>query len=141
MHQLLEFIVNHWILNGIFIVLLIVLVFEEARAQGMGRFGLSPQALTHLMNRESPLLLDMRDHKSFKEGHIIGSVNLPHESLEHDFKKYEKDKSQTIVVICTEGQKAAIFAGKMRKKGFENMHILSGGIGAWKTAHMPLVKK
>lgn len=141
MQQVLEFITHHWILVSLFIAILILVIAEEVRTQGGGRQGLSPQALTNLINRESIAIVDIRDNNTFLNGYIIGSINIPAESLDQNIKRIEKYKQQPVVIVCTTGQKAPSVASRLKKLGFEKIHVLAGGINAWRSADMPLVKK
>jgi rhodanese-related sulfurtransferase len=45
-----------------------------------------------------------------------------------------------VVLVCKAGQTAGDAAKRLRKAGFERVHILDGGIGAWQQADLPLVK-
>jgi rhodanese-related sulfurtransferase len=138
--DIIQFVVNHWLLSGLFIVLLILLLLEEARSKGLlGQLG--PQDLVQLINRESAVVVDIRNREAFQDGHIVGSVNILQAELEKDFNLLRKYKDRPIVIVCATGQKSGEIAAKLKKQNFERVHVLSGGINAWKNANMPLVKK
>ena len=140
MQDIIQFAVNHWLLCGLFIVLLILLLLEEARSKGLlGQLG--PQDLVQLINRESAVVVDIRNREAFQDGHIVGSVNILQAELEKDFNQLRKYKDRPIVIVCATGQKSGEIAAKLKKQNFERVHVLSGGINAWKNASMPLVKK
>ena len=140
MQDIIQFAVNHWLLSGLFIVLLILLLLEEARSKGLlGQLG--PQDLVQLINRESAVVVDIRNREAFQDGHIVGSVNILQAELEKDFNQLRKYKDRPIVIVCATGQKSGEIAAKLKKQNFERVHVLSGGINAWKNASMPLVKK
>ena len=140
MQDIIQFVVNHWLLSGLFIVLLILLLLEEARSKGLlGQLG--PQDLVQLINRESAVVVDIRNREAFQDGHIVGSVNFLQAELEKDFNQLRKYKDRPIVIVCATGQKSGEIAAKLKKQNFERVHVLSGGINAWKNASMPLVKK
>ncbi len=70
MQDIIQFAVHHWLLCGLFIVLLILLMLEEARSKGLlGQLG--PQDLVQLINRESAVVVDIRNREAFKDGHIV----------------------------------------------------------------------
>ena len=140
MQDFIQFIVNHWLLCGLFIVLLILLLLEEARSKGLlGQLG--PQDLVQLINRESAVVVDIRNREAFRDGHIVGSVNFPQAELEKDFNQLGKYKDRPIIIVCATGQKSGEIAAKLKKQNFERIHVLSGGINAWQNASMPLVRK
>lgn len=140
MQDIIQFVTHHWLLSGIFIILLILLLIEEARSKGLlGQIG--PQELVQMINRESAVVVDIRNREAFQEGHIVGAVNFPQAELEKDFTKLSKYKDQPIVVVCAMGQKAGDVAIKLKKQNYQRVYALSGGMNAWKNAQMPLVKK
>ncbi len=140
MQDVLQFAAHHWLLCGLFVILLILLMIEEARSKGlMGQ--LNPQDLVQVINRESVAIVDIRNREAFQAGHIIGAVNIPKSDLEKDFNKLNKYKGRKIIIICESGQKAGEVAVKLKKQNFENVQALAGGIQAWKNASMPLIKK
>jgi rhodanese-related sulfurtransferase len=138
--EIIQFAMYHWLLSGLFILLLIGLFLEEARAKGLMR-QINPQRAVHLINRENAVVIDIRDRNAFQEGHIVDSINIARADLEKDLQKIEKYKDRPIILVCAMGQTAGAMAAKLRKENFPNVHVLSGGINAWKTAQMPLVKK
>jgi rhodanese-related sulfurtransferase len=138
--NVLQFAAHHWLLCGIFVILLILLMIEEARSKGLvGQ--LSAHDLVQMINRESVAIIDIRNREAFQSGHIVGAINIPKADLEKDFNKLNKYKGRNIVIICESGQKAGEISVKLKKQNFENVRTLSGGINGWKNANMPLVKK
>ena len=96
---------------------------------------------TLLINKEDAVVLDIRAQKDFKDGHIIGSKQIkPEEVREGNFSKLEKYKDKPIIVVCAMGNLASGTANKMVKQGFNHTYVLSGGIGAWQGASLPLSK-
>lgn len=140
MQDIIQFALHHWLLCGLLVVLLILLMVEEARSKGLlGQ--ISPQELVQLINRESAVVIDIRNREVFQQGHIVGAVNFPQVELEKDFTKLDKYKDRPLVVVCVMGQKAGEVAVKLKKQNYERVHVLSGGMNAWKNAQMPVVKK
>jgi len=140
MQDIIQFAINHWFLVSVFVVLLLLLFVEEARSKGMmGR--VSPQQAIQLINRSQAVVIDIRDQVAYQKGHIVDSVNIPRAQLEKDLTQVEKYQKQPIVLVCVQGQAAGSMLDKLRRRKFENVHVLAGGIQAWKNAQMPLVKK
>lgn len=138
--DIISFIMAHWLLCSAFAILLIALFVEEARSKGlMGQ--ISPQEAVKLMNHESAVVIDIRDRNAYQDGHIIGAVNIPRADLEKDLSKMDKYKNQAVIIVCAMGQTAGALSAKLKKQAFPNIHVLSGGMHAWKNAQMPVVKK
>ena len=93
--NLIEFVSNHYVLVGIFLVLLALLAITEARKGGKS---LSNRELTGLVNRDEGVVLDVRAKKEFDAGHIVDSLNIPYEKLVSRLGELEKHKGKTIVV-------------------------------------------
>lgn len=140
MQDVIPFLGHHWLLTGLLVILLILLFLEEAKAKGLTK-QLGPAEVVQLINRESAVVIDIRNRDAFKTGHIVGSFNFPQSELEKDFSKLSKYKDRPLVIVYATGQKAGEIMMKLKKQGFTNVQVMSGGINAWTNAQMPLVKK
>lgn len=140
MQQYIQFAINHWPLVAGFVVVLILISFEEARGNGLAGKRLSAQEVTHLINRKDATLIDMRDTNAFHDGHIAGSKNVPFKDIDAHIPKLLKQKDKDYVLVFSIGQKVQIVMTKFRKAGLVNVHQLGGGINTWKSAGLPLVK-
>lgn len=141
MERLLEFAANHW---GLTLALLGVLAalggtFVYPRIQGIRR--VTPLDATQMINREEALVLDVRLEAEFKEGHILNSLHMPMKYLSEQTRKLDKHRSRPIITVCRTGQQSAGASAMLRKRGFERVYNLSGGILAWQNASLPLTKK
>ncbi|MCG8520078.1 MAG: rhodanese-like domain-containing protein [Pseudomonadales bacterium] len=138
MDRLFEFVVNHYILVSVFVVLLIALLMLESRRGGQK---VSAQAAVSLINRDEAIVLDIRDRKDFGEGHITGSLHIPLSSLKERAGELDKHKGKQIIVADKMGQHAAMAVKQLVADGYENVVRLNGGIADWKASNLPLVKK
>ena len=83
----------------------------------------------NIINDRNTLLIDARKPFEYKVGTFKNSINPDIENF-RDFPKYLKklDKKKNIAMFCTGGircEKASIF---LKKKGFNNVYQLRGGI-------------
>ncbi|CAE6887113.1 MULTISPECIES: rhodanese-like domain-containing protein [Pseudomonas] len=134
--HLIEFVTNHFILSGIFVVLLVLLLFTEMRKGGKS---LSSRELTALLNSEQGVVVDIRNQKDFSAGHIVGSVHIPYEKLTSRIAELEKFKDKTVIVVDAMGQHAGTSARELMKAGFTAAK-LAGGIASWRGDNLPVVK-
>ncbi len=137
MEQFFEFISNHPILIGAFVLLLILFIRNEVSRGGRT---ITAQELVNLTNREKAVIVDVRDVQAYKEGHILNSVNIPHAALKSRISEIEKHKNSKIIIACKMGQHAGIAGAALRKAGFQNVFRLRGGLAEWRNQNMPLVK-
>jgi rhodanese-related sulfurtransferase len=137
MAQLFEFIGNHPLLVGLFVILLVLFIRNEMQRGGKT---LSPQELVNLVNRENALVVDVREPKEYEAGHIVGAVNIPYAQLERRVGELTKHKSKPIAVVCRMGQNAGAAGALLRKHGFERIARLSGGMAEWRNQNLPVIK-
>lgn len=137
MEQLFTFITNHPILVGTFIVLLVLFIRNEMIRGGAS---ISAAQLVQLVNNENALVVDVRDKAEYDSGHIVDSINIPYSSLETRVDELSKYKDRPLVLACKMGQHSGTAGTLLKKKGFENVTRLKGGIAEWRGQSLPVVK-
>ena len=137
MEQLIEFSINHWPLTLSFVVLLALAINMEFRRSGAT---LSTHELTTKINREDALVIDVREAKDFKAGHIVDAMNIPLVKIDSELKALEKHKERPIVLVCNMGQHAGQAVRKLEAAGFEQVFRLSGGMSAWRAENLPVIR-
>ncbi|EHO51179.1 rhodanese-like domain-containing protein [Lentilactobacillus kisonensis] len=93
------------------------------------------KAATYLSNDEfqqgmrKAQVIDLREQKSFKDGHILGARNVPFSTIRNfygqirsDLPVYLYDQGKTI------SKRAALF---LNKKGYQEIFILKSGYQNW----------
>ncbi|MGB0858876.1 rhodanese-like domain-containing protein [Pseudoalteromonas spongiae] len=139
MAQFVEFVTNNLILCLIWVGLLGAIVLGWFKSRFSAVKQVNPQQLTHLVNRENGLVVDIRALKDFNQGHIAGSVHLAAEKAKQgEFVGLEKSKNDPIILVCVSGMTAQSIANGLVKAGYEQVNVLSGGITAWQNANLPL---
>jgi len=138
MEQFFEFVSNHLILVGIFLFLLVAFFINEGKRGGST---VSAQLLVKLFNQGETAILDIRDEKEFRQGHIVGSINIPYASIDNRIQELEKYKDKTIIIVCKMGQHAGVVGRKLKTLGYIDVRRLAGGLSEWTASSMPLVKK
>ncbi|MEJ2345376.1 MAG: rhodanese-like domain-containing protein [Gammaproteobacteria bacterium] len=141
MHQLPEFIGNHLALSIAFVVLLIAVVVTEIRFRTGGSNDLSPLQTTQLMNHQNAVLVDVREHKEFQEGHIANAIHIPLSQINDQAKKLEKYKKRPIIAYCRTGSRSGSACNRLQKHGFESVYNLRGGLMAWQKDNLPVTRK
>lgn len=104
-----------------------------------GFYTVKSDKLAEELASEAPVLIDVRSTAEWdKDGYIEGAINIP---LNDFFSNLDKlpAKDAKIVVYCGSGHRGAIVLMAMKLMGYENVRNLGGGLGAWKTAKMPVV--
>jgi len=93
-----------------------------------------------LINREDALVVDVRDSGDYAAGHILGAKNLPLGRIEEGTGEIAKRKEKPLIVYDDGGERSAKAAAALKKQGFTQVATLSGGLGAWRQAGLPVEK-
>ena len=133
----LQFLVHKWMLATAWVAVLYMIVFYESRKSGKP---VTPQQLSDMVNRQEALVLDVRDHNDFRQGHITGSLNIPLRDLERRLAEMDAYRDKPVIVVCKMGQSAGTAVRQLREKGFALVFKLGGGITEWTASNLPLVK-
>ena len=139
LQRLPEFFAHHMLLAMIFAVLVVALVGNEISRLFRGYKELSPHGLTLLLNRESPLLVDLSSSQDFERGHIAGARHVPLSQFDPENKDLAPVKERPVAVYCRTGTASAQAAARLVKAGFKQVFWLGGGLAAWRGADLPTV--
>jgi rhodanese-related sulfurtransferase len=117
-----------------------MLLWPYVRRAGGGPSVSATQA-TQLINREDALVVDVRDPGEYGAGHILGAKNVPLSRIDAGGAEIApKRKDKPVIVYCDTGKRAAKAAAALRSQGFAKVLSLSGGLGAWQQAGLPVEK-
>jgi rhodanese-related sulfurtransferase len=134
-----DFIQNNLLLFVVAFASGAMLLWPLVRRSSGGPWVSAAQA-TQLINREDALVLDVRDLGEYGAGHILGAKNLPLARVESGAGDVAKKKDAALIVYCDTGDRSAKAASALKKLGYGKVVNLSGGLGAWKQAGLPVEK-
>ena len=121
-------------------VLLLLLAMSNAsfaRATDISQAELMQRINAH----HAQLILDVRSPEEYKEGHIPGAVNIPHDQLVTRLAEIGSHKNKDIVLYCRSGRRVGIAADILRSAGFNKLLHLDGDMGGWQSNRsLPVVK-
>lgn len=144
MHEILTrlpaFIAHHILLVIAFIVIILALIGLEVSRKFRGFRELTPGALVQLINRSSPLVIDLSAIADYEKGHITGSRHVAPSQFDPENKDLAKAKDLQVVTVCKNGMESGKAAKRLVKAGFTNVATLAGGLDAWRRADLPLAK-
>lgn len=135
--RLFEFIVNRWQLVGAFAGLLIALIVVEGRRAGRK---VGPQEAVQLLNHDEAIIIDVRERKEFKEGHIKGAVHIPFAQIAERKGELQKHSDKLIILADKSGQHAGMVGKQLLKEGL-NIARLAGGMMDWRAANLPVARE
>jgi len=102
--------------------------------------GVGPARAAELAGQAGTFVLDVRTPGEYAGGHLERAVLIPVQQLSNRLLELPADKKTPILVYCAVGGRSAAAAGLLKAKGYESVHDLSGGIRAWQSAGLPVVK-
>lgn len=137
--QLTEFAGNHPLLVAAFFAILAMLIGGELRQRLSGIAQVGPVDATRMLNHDNAVIVDMREDKDYREGHIVNAVHAP-SGNDAAARKLEKFRERPVIVYCRSGQRSAGYCGRLRKQGFTSVYNLAGGVLAWQKAGLPLTR-
>ncbi|TVP51818.1 MAG: rhodanese-like domain-containing protein [Halomonadaceae bacterium] len=135
--RLFDFIVNRWQLVGAFAALLVALFYVEGRRAGRK---VGPQEAVQLLNHDEAIIVDVRERKEFREGHIKGALHMPLASVAENKRELQKHSDKLIILADKSGQHAAMAGKQLQKEGL-NVARLAGGMMDWRAANLPVAKE
>ncbi len=135
----MSFFIENWILIAVAFAAGAMLVWPAVT--GGGRAGsLSATQVVQLMNREKAAVVDVCGADEFAAGHVVGAKNVPLPELEAKLPGLVKNKATPVVLVCASGMRSNRAVAIAKKLGYENAHSLAGGMGAWRSANLPIEK-
>jgi rhodanese-related sulfurtransferase len=132
-----NFLIDNWIWLVTAIVSGGVLLWPMLGKGGAG--AVSPAEAVQMMNREKAVVIDVCETAEFAAGHVGGARSIPLGQLE-GAKGLPSNKALPVVLVCASGARARRAAGTLRKLGHERVHVLDGGLAAWREAGLPVEK-
>ena len=131
--------------NNIWLILLAVasgamLIWPMISSRIQGGSEVGTREAVQLINRRDARVQDVRDGSEFAAGHIPNAKHIPLARLEQSMRELEKFKARPVVVSCSDGTMSAKACALLRKKGFNEVFRLKGGIVSWEQASLPVEK-
>jgi rhodanese-related sulfurtransferase len=134
-----DFIVQNWVLVLIAVTALALLLWPMVSGGG-GAGSLTPTEAVQLINREKAAVIDICSAEEYAAGHIGQAKHVPIDELEKRLAQVVKNKATPLLMVCASGVRSKRAVGVAKKLGYEKVHSLAGGLGAWRAAAMPVQK-
>jgi hydroxyacylglutathione hydrolase len=100
---------------------------------------LSVQQLQSMLKNGEVTLLDVREPREWKEGYAEGAERIFFGELTEKTGSLPKDKP--IAVTCSVGNRSSLASSILKRKGFEEVFNVLGGMNAWETLAYPMKKE
>jgi thiosulfate sulfurtransferase len=90
---------------------------------------ITPERARVLLATQSVTVLDLRDHRSYRAGHIEGALLLHDGLMQTLITQNELEKP--VLIYCFRGNKSKEKADLFCDLGFRNVYSLDGGYTDW----------
>lgn len=96
---------------------------------------ITAESADQLIDTGTPLILDCRELKDYRAGHIDDAMHL-HDRLRESLIM-KGDKRRPVLIYCYYGHASEHVAEMFCDFGFNDVYSLSGGFAAWKEFRQP----
>jgi rhodanese-related sulfurtransferase len=83
-------------------------------------------------------VIDVREFSEFHTERIADAQLMPLSNFEKHAD--EIDHAKPVYLMCRSGNRAKQAAERLAAKGFTDIHVIKGGMGAWSEANLPIIK-
>lgn len=135
----MKFLIDNWMLFAVALASGGMLLWPLL-GKGGGAAGVSPQEAVQLINKEKAVVVDVCSVAEFEAGHMAGAKHVPLAELETKLVNVAKNKAVPVVLVCASGARSSRAVGLAKKLGYDKAYSLTGGMGAWRGANLPVEK-
>ena len=137
MNKFFVFISDNFLAVLVLLSLITIFIIYEKRKGGVK---VDTSEMTRLINKGNPYVYDLRSAAEYGTGSVAGALNLQPSNLVKQDALFKASEEDCIILICKTGTTSSKSAGELKKQGFTNVNVLSGGMTNWIQSGMPLVK-
>ena len=94
------------------------------------------------IDKNKPLIIDLRGNLAYRNGHIKGSINITDSFFEDIVDNgVPFSKENMVLLVCPVGDKSKQFTAFLNKKGYNNVYSLEGGVTQYRDKGYPLQRE
>ena len=97
-----------------------------------------PLEVSQKLEKEKPLVIDVREPYEYVQGHIKGSKLIPLGQLSSRLNELG-GKDREIITVCRSGRRSGQAAAHLAAQGY-NVTNMAGGMIGWQLAGLPVQK-
>ena len=134
----MKFVIDNWTLIAVALASGSMLFWPVLKGATGG--GLDAAQAVQLINREKAVVIDVCEANEFAAGHVGGARNIPLNQLDEKLPIIVKNKALPVILVCQSGARSNRAVGIAKKLGYAQAQSLAGGLGAWRSANLPVEK-
>jgi rhodanese-related sulfurtransferase len=136
-----DFFTNNIVLFAALGIIIALILRMEIKRALSGTQTVTPAQAVQLINKEDALILDIREDNELAQGSIRGSKHYALSVLKQRLNELKQYADKPVIAYCKMGNRSNEACNILRQNNFTNVVSLKGGIEAWKTENLPVVKK
>ena len=138
--SILEFVTRNWPIALVFVVSGALLLWPLVQRRLAPARDIGTLDATRLLNKENPLVLDVREPAEFAGGRLPNAMHIPLSQLKDRAGEIAKHAARPVIVYCDRGVRGGAAVAALTRIGFTHVQSLRGGFRAWKDAGLPIAK-
>ncbi|RTZ59283.1 MAG: rhodanese-like domain-containing protein [Gammaproteobacteria bacterium] len=136
----MQFVIDNWLLFLALAIILALLLGEPLKRKMLNIDMISVADVPRLTGHDNAVLVDVREDKEYKAGHIPDALSVPLSGLSKNISKLEKYKNKPLILSCRTHNRSLRAATILSRQGFEDLKVLHGGFMAWQKENLPIEK-
>lgn len=135
-----KFVTANWPLVLVFVISGALLLWPLVQRRLAPARDITTLAATRLLNKENPVVLDVREAGELAGGRLPNAIHIPLSQLKDRGGEIAKHAARPVIVYCDRGVRGGAAVAALTRLGFTHVQSLRGGFRAWKDAGLPLAK-
>jgi rhodanese-related sulfurtransferase len=104
-----------------------------------GFFAIKADSTTEFLSEKNPFIVDVRSKAEYdKDGYIEGATLIEFPAFLNSLDQLPAEMDAPILVYCASGHRGGMAMMALRMMGYTEVVNLNGGLGAWKSAGLPV---
>ncbi|HEX7554562.1 MAG TPA: rhodanese-like domain-containing protein [Geothrix sp.] len=122
------------------LLLLVALPGIASWRRARGRHVLNPAAVESLLLGAGALVVDLREAKDFRTGHIRGCLQVPFADLSTQLLAPDPKATRSLILVDETDALSHRAYDLLVRRGFGGIFVMKGGMRAWRRASRPVAK-
>ena len=134
----MPFLQENWLLILVAFVSGAMLVWPLVQKRFSPMKELGTLGVTHLVNNQDAVLVDVRETKEYDGGRLPNAVHIPLSQIDTRAGELAKYAGRPVIAYCATGSRSRMAGTALVKAGFKDVYNLNGGFRAWRDAGLPV---
>ena len=122
------------------LLLLVALPGIASWRRARGRHVLNPAAVESLLLGAGALVVDLREAKDFRTGHIRSCLQVPFADLSTQLLAPDPKATRSLILVDETDALSHRAYDLLVRRGFGGIYVMKGGMRAWRSVSRPMAK-